>query len=336
MLNELTLWPQKLKEGIQLAHSFYQTYGARLPKNINKIAFVGMGGSGIAGKIVQTILEQRSTITTLTINSPVMPKHIDANTLAIVTSYSGNTWETVDALQYLIEKKIPVIAISRGGKIIEMAQKHNLPCVMLPTSLAPRTALGHFLGFFFGLFDLMRILPQGLGLAVNLSKEAEKYVPLFVEGSYFKDFLYVANEFTHFHVWGVAQDSGAAAYRATTQFNENSKIAAVYNEFPELAHNLLVGLDQQQQNPLVVFFYTDFLPTHINIAIQAISELLKEKRVILYKPPILGDTFENQIYNIILWADFASYHLGVARDVDVESVHVIEELKKRQKAKGIV
>ena len=60
MLEEVTLWSSKLKSGLDIAHNFHYENEAKLPKNINKILFVGMGGSGIAGRIVKTFLDKKS------------------------------------------------------------------------------------------------------------------------------------------------------------------------------------------------------------------------------------------------------------------------------------
>ncbi|MFA6263763.1 MAG: SIS domain-containing protein [Candidatus Babeliales bacterium] len=334
MLKELSLWAEKLKEGVQLAHSFHEDYGPGLPKQIKKIAFVGMGGSGVAGRIIKTFLDRKPGITTLIVDSPIVPACIDAETLAIVVTYSGQTWETLDVLEELTQKFIPTIVIASGGAAIQKAELKDLPFVLLPKSAAPRAALGHFLGFLAGLFQLMGIL-NGTNKVTQWIKQAEAYVPAFVEPSFFKDFISLANGCEFFHVWGVGGDSAACAYRATTQFNENSKLQAVYNEFPELCHNLIVGFENAQNNPFVVFFCSDFLPAHLTVAIQATTEVLREKGVVLYKPPVFGDTFESQLFTMVLWADFASYHLGKARGVDIEHVKLVEDLKKRHKTKGI-
>jgi hypothetical protein len=84
-----------------------------------------------------------------------------------------------------------------------------------------------------------------------------------------------------------------------------------------------------------MMFYSDFLPAHLNFAIDATSELFREKGVILYKPPILGDTWEGQLFHIILWSDFASYFLGIKRGVEIAPVNIISELKAKQQEKGI-
>jgi len=62
MLDEITLWPKKLKDGLDIAHNFHYEHKAQLPKNIKKILFVGMGASGISGRIIKTFLDKKSKI----------------------------------------------------------------------------------------------------------------------------------------------------------------------------------------------------------------------------------------------------------------------------------
>lgn len=335
MNKELISWPHKLKAGLDIAQNFYHSNQAILPKNVKKIVFVGMGGSGVAGRIMKTFLDRRPDITTTIIDSPFIPESIDSQTLAIVMSYSGQTWETLGALETLTQKFIPTIVIAHGGQAAQTAQAKGIPSILLPESLTPRSALGNFLGILGGLFDCMGILPSGTEFVHEWVQQAEKYIPAFSQSQTFQDFLDIAQGHDFFHIWGLTGDSASCAYRAATQFNENAKTQAVYSEFPELAHNLLVGFEQFKTSPLVVFFYSDFLPAHMSIALGTIESILAEKRVLLYKPPIFGDTFQSQLFTMILWADFASYHLGHARGVDIERVQIIEELKKRQKTNGI-
>lgn len=334
MLKELALWPQKLKEGLLLADSFIAQYENRIPKNIKKIAFVGMGGSGIAGRIVKTFLNRKEGLSVLVVDSSDLPVCVDAQTLAIVITYSGNTWETLEVLSQLASRFVPTIVLAHAGKAVEFAENKNIPFVLIPQSLAPRAALGHFLGFILGIFNDMGLL-EGKRKVEAFCRHADKYIPKFEEKSYFKDFLDCVDEYDFFHIWGIGGSSAAFAYRAQTQFNENSKVQAVCSSFPELNHNLINGFEMFKTPPFVVFFHTDFLSVKLNLAISVTEEILKEKGVVLYKPPILGDTLEEQLFNIILWSDFASYFLGKVRGVDVENVKIIESLKNKQKVKGI-
>jgi glucose/mannose-6-phosphate isomerase len=334
MLKEFSLWGQKLQDGFSLADDFFKNYGSRILKNPKKIAFVGMGGSGIAGRIVKTFLDKKEGITTHVVDSCDLPAYIDANTLTFVISYSGNTWEVVDVLNQLNAKFFPVIVVAHGGKCVEIAQEKGIPFTLLPKSIAPRFALGHSLGFLMGIFEKLNIL-QGRQKLDLFIKNADIYLPKFAEVQYFKDFLTIAEGYEFFHVWGVSGDSAAFAYRAQTQFNENSKVHCASSSFPELNHNLINGFTNCKEHPFVLFFYSQFLSFNLNLAVEATCDILKENKVALYKPPVLGDTFEGQLFNMILWSDFASYYLGKARGVDVEAVEIIKDLKGKQRTKGI-
>jgi hypothetical protein len=88
------------------------------------------------------------------------------------------------------------------------------------------------------------------------------------------------------------------------------------------------------QSSSVTLFHTDFILPRLQIAIDAACDILKQKGLILYKVPVLGDTFEEQLFDMILWADFASYYLGMLRGADVISVKIIDTLKEKYKQKG--
>lgn len=334
MLKEFSLWSQKLRDGFALADDFFHTHGGGIVKAPKKIAFVGMGGSGIAGRIIKTFLDRKEGITSFIIDNCELPAYIDSNTLTFVVSYSGNTWETLDVLNQLNAKFIPTVVIANGGKAIEISQAKNIPFVLLPKSVAPRAALGNMLGFLLGVLGKLNVLDGHRKLDIFI-KNAEMYVPKFAESAYFKDFLAMVKEYEFFHVWGISGDSAAFAYRAQTQFNENSKVHCVSSTFPELNHNLINGFSSCKQHPCVVLFASEFLPLNMNLAIDATCDILRENKVALYKAPVLGDTFEGQLFNIILWSDFASYYLGKARGVQIEDTQIITGLKSKQKLKGI-
>lgn len=335
MLKEAALWAQKLRDGAELAEIFYASHHHRLPKHIKKIAFVGMGGSGIAGRITKMFLDRSTDVISWVIDGVDLPAAIESDTLAIVISYSGNTWETLEVLEKLHKKFIPTVVLAHGGRAIEIAEEKNLPFAMVPASACPRSALGHFLGFLFTLLDDLAVLVDGRTITQQFISHAEKYTIKFSDVTFFKDFLSIANGYETFHIWGISGDAAACAYRAQTQFNENSKVHAVSSVFPELCHNLLVGFTKVTQAPLVLFFYTDFLPVKMVKAVQGATELCKEKGVALYKMPVLGDTFETQAFNVILWTDFASYYLAESRHVDAGPVEIIDKLKEKHKQTGI-
>jgi len=334
VIEDLRLWSKKLKDGLDIAHNFHFVNSAALPKKINKIVFVGMGGSGIAGRIIKTFFDKKSKIPTFIVSSSVVPNFVDSETLAIVISYSGNTWETLEALNSLVDKHIPTIVLSHGGKISEVAKNKNLPLIILPESRTPRSALGSFISILLGLFDLMGLI-DGKKILAAFEKQVALFLSKFEDKGVFASFLDYVGDDDFIHVWGVDSDTDSVAYRAQTQFNENSKMQAVFAAFPELTHNLVVGFSKFEKKPKVLLFSSEFLPSGIEIALNSMEKALKDRGVQLYKPEILGDTWEEQLFYIILWADFASYYLALRRSVDAYPVKIIDELKNKYKENGI-
>ncbi len=334
MIQELLLWPEKLRQGAALAEQAVQQNSALLLARYEKIAFVGMGGSGIAGRIFKTLLDQHTTLTSLVIDSPVVPACIDEKTLTFVVSYSGNTWESLDAFATLAKRNVPLVALSHGGLLRAYATKTGVMHVALPTALQPRTALGLFMGFFWQLFQYRGVA----GLAEMMhdwQAITKELLPRLSDKAFFAQPLSLLAPVDIFHVWGVSDHSASAAYRGATQFNENAKIQTAYASFPELAHNLLVGFERFATRP-VVFWYGGMLQSeNMHRAIQSLHSILHDSGVDLYKVPVFGDTFGSQFFSMILWTDFASFYLGQQRGVDTQRVRIIEELKQQQQSNGI-
>ena len=68
-------------------------------KKFSNILICGLGGSGIGGTIVNDIVSPLSNIPISATKDYSVPNFVDENTLVIASSYSGNTEETIFALQ---------------------------------------------------------------------------------------------------------------------------------------------------------------------------------------------------------------------------------------------
>ena len=63
--------------------------------------------------------------------------------LIILSSYSGNTEETIDAFNAAKAKKLSMAVISVHGKLISLADKAKVPYVRMPDMhMQPRMATG--------------------------------------------------------------------------------------------------------------------------------------------------------------------------------------------------
>ncbi|WOV93440.1 MAG: SIS domain-containing protein [Candidatus Nitrosoabyssus spongiisocia] len=108
--------------------------------DINNVIFVGMGGSGTAADIFQSILSQTSMHITV-VKGYTLPKTINKETLIVGTSISGNTEETLIAVKDSLNYDCKRITFSSGGKLEEFAKKNDIEHVQLPMYENPRSSL---------------------------------------------------------------------------------------------------------------------------------------------------------------------------------------------------
>ena len=118
---------------------------------VQNIVVAGMGGSGIGANFVAAIVQDELNIPFAVSKGYDLPKYVGKNSLVIVSSYSGNTEETVLSMEVAHQRGARIICIASGGKVIEFAKKHGLDFVQLPNNGAPpRACLGYSLVRFAG------------------------------------------------------------------------------------------------------------------------------------------------------------------------------------------
>ncbi|MBL7045227.1 MAG: hypothetical protein ISR98_01365, partial [Parcubacteria group bacterium] len=108
----------------------------------DKFIVAGMGGSHLSADILKI---SRPTLDMTIHRDYGLPDAME-NRLLILSSYSGNTEEVVNAFEKGLENNLPIAVISIGGKLIELAREHSIPYVQMPdTDIQPRNALGYSL-----------------------------------------------------------------------------------------------------------------------------------------------------------------------------------------------
>ncbi|MCL6495390.1 MAG: hypothetical protein K6T54_11515 [Ignavibacterium sp.] len=127
---------------------------------INKIVVTGLGGSAISGDLIKNYLKDELTVPVQINRNYFLPSFADENTLLIVSSYSGNTEETISAFNDGIRRKCKMICISTGGKLEKLAADNSIPFIRLQKGFQPRYALG--LSFFslLKVFENLQLIPS--------------------------------------------------------------------------------------------------------------------------------------------------------------------------------
>lgn len=123
------------------------SYEMNLGRTYENVIMCGMGGSAISADIVYDLCFADSDIPLKVLKYPVMPKWSDSDTLAICSSYSGNTQETIAA--YLQAKSLgcKTVVITSGGNLKRMAEENSDTLVLMPENMHPRHSIGFMIGY---------------------------------------------------------------------------------------------------------------------------------------------------------------------------------------------
>lgn len=154
----LKLFPEQIKT------TFKQAFDSDIPKFSPKGVLVsGMGGSSNAAKIIQGLYERELKIKFEVFNDYGLPAWVDSDTLLVANSYSGNTEETVSAIEAANKVGAKILGVATGGKIGDMVKNGTIAGAIIdpqdtnPTGF-PKSGLGVSLGGLIGALSKAGIL----------------------------------------------------------------------------------------------------------------------------------------------------------------------------------
>src|SRR5574340_85568 len=144
MLDFAINFPAQLREGARLGRLFRPPARYRSPK---QVVIAGMGGSAAAGDLVACLCAPQLSIPVLVNRDYRIPRFAGPETLFIASSHSGNTEETLAAVQLAARRRARVVGITTGGKLRDLALRRGLPLIQTPSDppMPPRAALGYSL-----------------------------------------------------------------------------------------------------------------------------------------------------------------------------------------------
>ena len=319
----ITQFPDQIREALALSLDVPK-YDA---KKIQNIVIAGLGGSGITGVMVKKMLEPILSIPIETLCSYDIPAYINEHTLFIISSYSGNTEETLSMMQKAITKNALIFAISAGGKLQELAHKHHIPSILIPSGRPPRASIGY------SLITIFRLL-EGLNLMgkENYAKKFE-HIATFLEKNA-ENIQQEAKEISSYLNEKIpviyAQDANEAlAIRFRQQLNENSKMLSWHHVFPVMNHNEIVGFEGKSHHLAVLLLRLGNENDRENIRFDFLTELLDKAAVPVRTLVGQGNNYFENYFYIFQVLDWVSVLLAEKAEIDPTPVATITLLKNR-------
>jgi glucose/mannose-6-phosphate isomerase len=323
-------------EAAKLANKIKVNY----PKPDNVIV-AGMGGSGIGGDLLKDWIRNKTTVPIEVNREYQLPAYAGKKSLVLITSYSGDTEESLSAFLDALKRKCMIYCISSGGVLLENAERLKVPYLRCPGGMPPRAALPY-------LFVPLIMLMEKMGLVSGASEELSEALALLEKIGRGNSLEKPAKEnVSKTLALNIGQTApvvyGFGFYRSVAerfkqQFNENSKVPAKWEVFSELNHNEIVGWENAGE--LGKCFSAIFIrdrdePTEIRSRIEITKELVGQAGLGLFEIYGQGKSPLAKMLSTICIGDFTSVYLAVLHGVDPTPVKTINYLKDTLKENGV-
>jgi glucose/mannose-6-phosphate isomerase len=320
--NDILNFQNQFSVGTELAEHI------KLKFKPGRIYVCGMGGSSFFAEIINNLNLYHFGSSTMIrpLRGYKVPVKIEPEDLFLVISHSGNTEESLAALEELMAKNANIVIISHGGKLLEIAEAYKIPHVIIPGGTQPRLATGYFISAITQILENANLLPAGsvedlvdsttklnslinedmaLSLAKKIAGRGNCKVPI---------------------IYGQEETEGLAR-AAKIKFNENCKIQSFYNFFPELNHNEMVGFTKMIMQPFFIFLKSELSSPRNNLRIEKFIEVLKLNKEDYFVFEMPGNNLITQTFATYIFVDLVTLHLANSLDIDPEPVAMVEEFK---------
>lgn len=304
-------------------------------KNAQKVVGLGIGGSGMAYTILSNISRSFGTKTIEVISDYNLPPYVLKDTAVCVTSYSGNTEETLSAAEQARERGCPMVCISTGGKLIAWAKSHNIPFIQFSYVAPPRFALSYTLGVAYGLFCKAEFLkPGGPNIPQLVETSISAVLQEWPKDKIRAEAIKIVDKVDGKMIYMIGSGlSFPVAIRWKGQINENAKAIAFAEQMPEMCHNMYLGYKNPNsvlKNSAIIFLDSHLDHPQNRKRIQLVGRELESAGVTIVHPnfdkiaPPLGVLLAQ-----MLLGDYVSYYLALKYEEDPAGMDRIEELKKK-------
>jgi glucose/mannose-6-phosphate isomerase len=314
-------FPQQLEEALAIGRQ------ARLgPADgpYRNVVVTGLGGSGIGGRIAAQAVAHEAICPIEVYSNYYLPAYVGKGSLVIASSYSGNTEETIAAMEQALERGARVVVITSGGKMLDMARARGLDHIVIPGGNPPRTMLAYSLTQQFFVLKHFGIIATDLAPAIAeaarqlaADKEAIKQAAQDLTAKLFGKRLVIYSE----------ANTEAVSIRFRQQVNENSKELCWHHAIPEMNHNELVGWAGGRDDIAVVIFRHKEDHQRSQIRMEINKEVFRKYTPHVHDVWSQGATpLGRQLYLINL-GDWVSFYWAEKKGVDPSEIAVINMLK---------
>jgi len=301
-------------------------------EKIENIVVCGMGGSSLPAHIISSVFNIKVPI--YICETYTVPLWTGKNTLVILSSYSGNTEETLSCGAQAKERGCLIAGITSGGKLREFLDELHVPFYHFnpkfnPSKL-PRFGIGYGIFGQLGLLSNLNLINDYSGEQLDLQlADSIKHLTLCFDSivNSAQEFVNKANGdilvlFSSEHLKG-------NGHTFTNQINETSKTLSFCAELPEADHNLIEGLKKSQTGIIVLFIESQNYPVRILERFDITREIINEDGYKSYVYKVNKGSLMQEMLEVLLFSSFSSVKLAEYNNTDPLAIPSIDYIKSK-------
>jgi glucose/mannose-6-phosphate isomerase len=330
MLSFIDGLPAQLESAWELGQSL------PLPEwqGVERVLVAGMGGSAIGGDLLAAHIEPQCPVPLVVHRDYGLPAWAAGpQTLVIASSHSGNTEETLSAIDQAMANGCRCLAVTTGGQLREKAIQEQTGLWTFEHRGQPRSAVGYSFGLLLAAFTRLGLISdpsQELLDAIGAMRTKQVAIMAEVPAA-----LNPAKRMAGQLVgrWVTVIGSGVlapVARRWKGQINELAKAWAHFEVLPEADHNTLAGTVNPEDplgNGMVLFLRAPSYHPRNMLRANVTKKIFMLEGMNTDFIDAEGDTPLAHLWTSLHFGDYTAYYLAMAYGMDPTPVEAIDGLK---------
>lgn len=310
--------------------------GCVLAKNV---VVCGMGGSALGGRIVDSLKQQKARTPIEVFTENHLPKYVGKETLVVVSSYSGNTEETLAAYEEAKAREAQIFGIATGGKLAELMEKNgDVKYIIDPKnnpSGQPRLGLGYSIAAILAVLAKCEFIANSDEEMREAIKTLRKLLSDFAPDcdmnvNVAKKLAWELKERAIFMV--ASEHLVGVAHAVKNQLNETAKTFSGLFDLPELNHHLMEGLRNPapiKEHLRFLMFESELYDERIKMRYPITKEVLAKNEVDVIVYEAGAETRLGQVFEVLALGSFLALYLAVIYGMDPSEIPWVNYFKEK-------
>lgn len=297
-------------------------------KQIQNVVVCGMGGSAYGGYVSSSLFKNQLKVPLISNNDYHLPYFANANTLAILSSYSGGTEEVLSCQKEALEKGLKITGIAGRGELAEFLKQNN-GLVFDPKfnpSGQPRLGMGYMVLGTVGILNKLGVIntaDEEVKQAISEVRQAQEEIN--------KQAQDLAKKIQGFiPVVISAEFLSGNAHIIRNQFNETAKSFSAFSLLSELNHHLMEGLKNPPDKKLfVLFISSDLYSDKLRKRVELTKDVVGKNNVLFDEYKVSGSSKLSQVLNVLSFGGYLTFHLAMLYGQDPSFIPWVDYFKKQ-------